>query len=266
MGPPAAKRPKPATPQPQASWKNRRPNTPLSSMISLSTMASPSPAPPMRRALWLLWPMTRGSIRHSTRSLPPQDAQLHGSQPAEYPYGNGTRQADPQGITPFPVTVYTFTDADYSEIELRILAHMSGDPGLIEAYKENEDIHRITASKVFPTLPSKRSPYPEAECQGRQLRVSSTASAPSACPRASRSHAPRHPEYIKAYSPRPIRASRSFLDNLVASARTRGYARTITSGRRRPIPELTSSQLHAALLRRARRHEFSPSRDQLPIL
>lgn len=40
-------------------------------------------------------------------------------------------------------------DADYSQIELRVLAHMSGDEKLIEAYREAQDIHRITASQVF---------------------------------------------------------------------------------------------------------------------
>ncbi len=44
---------------------------------------------------------------------------------------------------------YSFTDSDYSQIELRILASMSGDEELIKAYRENRDIHRITASKVF---------------------------------------------------------------------------------------------------------------------
>ena len=42
-----------------------------------------------------------------------------------------------------------FLDADYSQIELRVLAHMSGDEKLIEAYKENADVHQTTASLVF---------------------------------------------------------------------------------------------------------------------
>ncbi len=46
---------------------------------------------------------------------------------------------------------YEFMDADYSQIELRVLAHMSGDEQLIEAYRMDQDIHRITASKVFHT-------------------------------------------------------------------------------------------------------------------
>ena len=42
-----------------------------------------------------------------------------------------------------------FLDADYSQIELRVLAHMSADENLIKAYKEAQDIHRMTASQVF---------------------------------------------------------------------------------------------------------------------
>ena len=48
-----------------------------------------------------------------------------------------------------PEEGYRFVDADYSQIELRVLAHCSGDEHLIQAYKEQSDIHRITASQVF---------------------------------------------------------------------------------------------------------------------
>ena len=44
-----------------------------------------------------------------------------------------------------------FVDADYSQIELRILAHMSGDESLLAAFENGQDIHRMTASKVFQT-------------------------------------------------------------------------------------------------------------------
>lgn len=50
-----------------------------------------------------------------------------------------------------PKDGYIFVDADYSQIELRILAHMSGDEMLIQAYREAQDIHRMTASQVFHT-------------------------------------------------------------------------------------------------------------------
>ncbi len=49
-----------------------------------------------------------------------------------------------------PEDGYVFVDADYSQIELRILAHMSGDERLINAYRDAQDIHAITASEVFP--------------------------------------------------------------------------------------------------------------------
>ena len=48
-----------------------------------------------------------------------------------------------------PKDGFIFLDADYSQIELRVLAHMSGDEKLIQAYQEAQDIHRITASQVF---------------------------------------------------------------------------------------------------------------------
>ena len=48
-----------------------------------------------------------------------------------------------------PEEGFVFLDADYSQIELRVLAHMSGDEKLIQAYREAEDIHRLTASQVF---------------------------------------------------------------------------------------------------------------------
>ena len=48
-----------------------------------------------------------------------------------------------------PEDGFVFVDADYSQIELRVLAHLSGDENLIEAYKEAQDIHRMTASQVF---------------------------------------------------------------------------------------------------------------------
>ena len=47
---------------------------------------------------------------------------------------------------------FVFLDADYSQIELRVLAHLSGDEMLIKAYREAQDIHRMTASQVFHVL------------------------------------------------------------------------------------------------------------------
>ena len=55
-----------------------------------------------------------------------------------------------------------FVNADYSQIELRVLAHMAGDEHLIQAYKEAQDIHRMTASQVFHTPFDEVTPAREA--------------------------------------------------------------------------------------------------------
>ena len=132
-----------------------------------------------------------------------------------------------------------FTDADYSQIELRILAHMSGDPELIAAFRENKDIHRITASKVFHT------PFDEVtDLQRRGAKAvnfgivyGQTSFGLSQNLGISRQEAA---DYIEAYF-RTYPAIKAFLDGLVDSASEKGYAQTLY-GRRRPVPELKAKQ------------------------
>lgn len=137
-----------------------------------------------------------------------------------------------------PMDGYLFVDADYSQIELRILAHMSGDEQLIEAYKMDEDIHRITASKVFHT------PFEEVtDLQRRNAKavnfgivygISSFGLSQDLS--ISRKDAAEYIEqYFKTYP-----GVKNFLDTMVESAKKNGYVTTLY-GRRRPIPELTSS-------------------------
>ena len=133
---------------------------------------------------------------------------------------------------------YTFTDADYSQIELRILAHMSGDQGLIDAYKENEDIHRITASKVFHTPFEEVTPLQRRNAKAVNFGIVYGISSFGLSQGLSISRA-EAAEYIKAYF-KTYPGIKTFLDNLVSSAKTNGYAVTMY-GRRRPVPELTSS-------------------------
>ena len=137
-----------------------------------------------------------------------------------------------------PSDGFTFTDADYSQIELRILAHMSGDPGLIEAYQENEDIHRITASKVFHTPFEEVTPLQRRNAKAVNFGIVYGISSFGLSQGLSISRA-EAAEYIKAYF-KTYPGIKIFLDNLVASAKTNGYAMTMY-GRRRPVPELTSS-------------------------
>lgn len=129
-------------------------------------------------------------------------------------------------------------DADYSQIELRILAHMSGDEALIEAYKSGEDIHRMTASQVFHT------PFEEVtDLQRRNAKAVNfgiiygiSAFGLSEDLGVSRKEAA---EYIESYF-KTYPKIKSFLDQMVESAKEKGYSVTMFQ-RRRPIPELASS-------------------------
>ncbi len=131
-----------------------------------------------------------------------------------------------------------FMDADYSQIELRVLAHMSDDKQLIEAYQMDQDIHRITASKVFHT------PFEEVtDLQRRNAKavnfgivygISSFGLSQDLS--ISRKEAAEYIEQYFATYP----GIKAFLDKLVENAKTYGYAKTMF-GRRRPIPELSSS-------------------------
>ena len=136
-----------------------------------------------------------------------------------------------------PMDGYLFMDADYSQIELRVLAHMSGDRQLIEAYKMDEDIHRITASKVFHT------PFEEVtDLQRRNAKavnfgivygISSFGLSQDLS--ISKKEAA---EYIEQYF-ETYPDVRKFLDTAVEDAKKNGYVTTMY-GRRRPIPELSS--------------------------
>ena len=137
-----------------------------------------------------------------------------------------------------PADGFVFVDADYSQIELRILAHCSGDDMLINAYRQAQDIHRITASQVFHV------PFDEVtDLQRRNAKavnfgivygISSFGLSQDLS--ISRKEAA---EYIDQYF-LTYPGIKTFLDNTVASAREHGYVETLF-GRRRPMPELKSS-------------------------
>ena len=133
---------------------------------------------------------------------------------------------------------YVLMDADYSQIELRILAHMSKDEQLIEAYKMDEDIHKITASKVFHT------PFEEVtDLQRRNAKAVNfgiiygiSSFGLSRDLSITTKEAQR---YIKQYFETYPRI-KDFLDNVVSDAKKDGYCKTLYE-RRRPIKELSSS-------------------------
>ena len=137
-----------------------------------------------------------------------------------------------------PEEGYIFVDADYSQIELRILAHCSGDEQLIQAYREARDIHRMTAAQVFHT------PFDEVtDLQRRNAKavnfgivygISSFGLSQDLS--ITRKEATQYIEhYFETYP-----GIKKFLDDCVANAKEKGYAVTLF-GRRRPVPELKSS-------------------------
>ncbi|MCM1253599.1 MAG: DNA polymerase I [Clostridium sp.] len=137
-----------------------------------------------------------------------------------------------------PEDGFLFMDADYSQIELRVLAHMSDDKQLIEAYQMEQDIHRITASKVFHT------PFEEVtDLQRRNAKavnfgivygISSFGLSQDLS--ISKKEAAEYIEQYFATYP----GIKSFLDKLVEDAKANGYVTTMF-GRKRPIPELSST-------------------------
>lgn len=136
-----------------------------------------------------------------------------------------------------PKDGYVFLDADYSQIELRILAHMSGDEKLIAAYNSAQDIHRITASQVFNV------PFEEVtDLQRRNAKavnfgiiygISSFGLSQDLS--ISKKEAS---EYINKYFD-TYPSIKAYIDGLVADAKEKGYSTTMFA-RRRQIPELKS--------------------------
>ena len=133
---------------------------------------------------------------------------------------------------------YVFVDADYSQIELRILAHCSGDEQLIQAYREARDIHRMTASQVF------HIPFDEVtDLERRNAKavnfgivygISSFGLSRNIS--ITRKEAAQYIEsYFETYP-----GIKKFLDDAVKQAKEEGYVTTLF-GRRRPVPELASS-------------------------
>jgi DNA polymerase-1 len=122
--------------------------------------------------------------------------------------------------------------ADYSQIELRILAHLAEDPGLIAAFASGEDVHARTASEVFGTLPA---------AEGRRLAKVMNygivyGMGPSRAAREMGVSNAAAEAYIADYFAR-YAGVRAFIDRTVAEARACGYVTTVL-GRRRYLPEL----------------------------
>lgn len=137
-----------------------------------------------------------------------------------------------------PEEGFVFLDADYSQIELRVLAHMSGDEKLIQAYKEAQDIHRLTASQVFHVpfeeVTSLQRRNAKAVNFGIVYGISSFGLSQDLS--ITRKEAADYIEkYFETYP-----KIKGFLDSKVEEGKEKGYVATMF-GRRRPVPELKSS-------------------------
>ncbi len=131
-----------------------------------------------------------------------------------------------------------FIDADYSQIELRIMAHLSGDASLIDAFNSGADIHSITASKVFHVPEDEVTPLMRRNAKAVNFGIIYGISAFGL---SSDLNIPKKDakEFIDEYF-RTFPKVKEFLDALVAKAKKDGYV-TTQFGRRRPLPELSSS-------------------------
>ena len=132
-------------------------------------------------------------------------------------------------------------DADYSQIELRVLAHLSGDENMIQAFRNNDDIHAITASQVFNMPLDMVTPQMRSRAKavnfgivygigafslGKDIKVSTKEAS----------------DYIKSYLAH-YSGIDNYMKNVVESAKEKGYAVTMF-GRRRYLPELTTGNFN----------------------
>ena len=130
---------------------------------------------------------------------------------------------------------WTLCDADYSQIELRVLAAMSGDPTMTEAFRTGEDIHRITASQVFGVPESEVTPLMRSRAKAVNFGIVYGIGAHSLSEDIGVSFGEAK-HYIEAYLAHYGAVSR-FMDGLIERAKETGYGETLF-GRRRPLPEL----------------------------
>lgn len=137
-----------------------------------------------------------------------------------------------------PKEDYVFVDADYSQIELRVLTHFSGDEKLIQAYRDNQDIHALTASQVFGVPMDEVDDLMRRNAKAVNFGIVYGISAfgLSEDLDISRKEAT---EYIESYF-KTYPGIKQFLDDTVENAKKTGMVKTMY-GRIRQIPELSSS-------------------------
>lgn len=127
--------------------------------------------------------------------------------------------------------------ADYSQIEMRIMAHLSGDTALIEAFQSGFDFHAATAARVFSVEPTEVAPAQRAKIKAMNYGLAYGLSA-FGLSQQLRISTDEAKELMEEYFAR-FGGVRDYLNTVVAKARKDGYTETIF-GRRRYLPDLTS--------------------------
>jgi len=132
----------------------------------------------------------------------------------------------------------TLLTADYSQIEMRIMAHLSGDAGLIEAFHSGEDLHRFVGARVFHVEPADVTPIMRTKVKAMSYGLAYGLS-PFGLSKQLRIEVSEAKELIADYFAR-FGAVRDYLRGVVEQARVDGHTTTIF-GRRRPFSDLTST-------------------------
>ncbi|MDD5945615.1 MAG: DNA polymerase I, partial [Clostridia bacterium] len=136
-----------------------------------------------------------------------------------------------------PEDGYVFVDADYSQIELRVLAHMSDDKTLINAFREGQDIHRLTASQVFNVPFDEVTSKQRSDAKAVNFGIIYGMGAFSLSKDLGITKKMAE-DYINGYFAKYPNIKK-YMDKTVADAAEKGYVSTIY-GRRRPVPEINS--------------------------
>ncbi len=136
-----------------------------------------------------------------------------------------------------PEDGWRFVAADYSQIELRILAHLSAEPAIIESFQRGEDIHTRTACEVFKVVPEAVTSLQRTIAKSANYAILYGVSA-FGLSQATKIDQKEAQRYINAYfAAHPL--VRAFIDRTLAEGRERGYVATLL-GRRRYLPDLRS--------------------------
>ena len=133
----------------------------------------------------------------------------------------------------------SFLVADYNQIELRVIAHLAQDPGLVEAFRNGSDIHRMTAARIFDVAPADVTIAMRSKAKMVSYGLAYGMEAYGLAQRLGIARV-EAAQILEAYF-ESFPNVRSYMDKVVAEARDKGYTETLF-GRRRLIPELSSSQ------------------------